>query len=367
MKVVEVRESITAELSYTVLSVNGAIAPIERYLSYLTSIERSPNTIKAQAHDLKDWFTFLEYSDKDWQLVQLEDLGAFIRWLKLPPLLRDQDEVASVVGNPYCGASSINRKLSTISSFYEHAFRHGIDLKHLNIHWDANANTSSWKPFLNHISKNASKPRRNIKLPESRRIPRLLTDHQIQIILNACEHRRDRLLFGLLYCSGLRIGEALGLRHEDLKIAESEVAVIRRINANRARAKSQEPRRVPVPSSVMRLYIDYLETEYGDLDNDYVFVQLWSRKHGQPLTYSAAYDLVLRLRKRTGIDFQLHWFRHTYATRLLIDGVPIEVTAKLLGHSTITTTSNTYTHFTSLDTRNALEAAGWFTRSEVRI
>jgi hypothetical protein len=45
--------------SWTVLGDDGPVQPIERYLAYLTDIERSPNTVKAYAHDLKDWFVFL--------------------------------------------------------------------------------------------------------------------------------------------------------------------------------------------------------------------------------------------------------------------------------------------------------------------
>lgn len=46
--------------SWTVLDADGApVPPIERYLAYLTRIERSPNTVKAYAHDLKDWFVGL--------------------------------------------------------------------------------------------------------------------------------------------------------------------------------------------------------------------------------------------------------------------------------------------------------------------
>jgi hypothetical protein len=46
--------------SWTVLGEEAApVEPIERYLAYLTDIERSPNTVKAYAHDLKDWFSFL--------------------------------------------------------------------------------------------------------------------------------------------------------------------------------------------------------------------------------------------------------------------------------------------------------------------
>ena len=53
--------------SWTVLGDNDLpVAPIERYLAYLTNIERSPNTVKAYAHDLKDYFTFLDLRGLDW-------------------------------------------------------------------------------------------------------------------------------------------------------------------------------------------------------------------------------------------------------------------------------------------------------------
>src|SRR3989442_197474 len=76
--------------SWTVLGDDDApVAPIERYLAYLTDVERSPNTIKAYAHDLKDWFTFLAARALDWREVRLEDLGEFVGWLRLPPAARD--------------------------------------------------------------------------------------------------------------------------------------------------------------------------------------------------------------------------------------------------------------------------------------
>jgi integrase len=81
--------------------------------------------------------------------------------------------------------------------------------------------------------------------------------------------------------------------------------------------------------------------------------------------YQAAYDLVLRLRARTGIAFDPHWFRHSAATRWLRDGVPIEVVSTLLGHSSVSVTSSVYGHLTAEDARTALEKAGWFTGKEV--
>jgi hypothetical protein len=76
--------------SWTVIGQDGVpIEPIERYLAYLTDVERSPNTVKAYAHDLKDWFVFLAIRGLDWREVRLEDVGEFVAWLRLPPAGRD--------------------------------------------------------------------------------------------------------------------------------------------------------------------------------------------------------------------------------------------------------------------------------------
>ena len=71
------------------LGDDGPVRPVERFLAYLTEIERSPNTVKAYAHDLKDWFIFLAGQDLDWQEVRLEDVAGFVAWLRLPPAARD--------------------------------------------------------------------------------------------------------------------------------------------------------------------------------------------------------------------------------------------------------------------------------------
>ena len=164
---------------------------------------------------------------------------------------------------------------------------------------------------------------------------------------------------------GMRMGEALGLRHNDIAAAEREITVVRRDNDNGARAKSIIDRTVPVSAELVRLYADYLHAEYGDLDSDYVFVNLWGRPLGRPWTYAAAYDLVCRLRRRTGVEFDPHWIRHTAATRMLRDGISLEVVAKLLGHSNVTVTATTYGHLTVEDARAVMEKAGWFDSQQV--
>jgi integrase/recombinase XerD len=353
--------------SWTVLGDDDVpVGPIERYLAYLTDIERSPNTIKAYAHDLKDWFTFLAGRGLDWREVRLEDIGEFVGWLRLPPAARDGRVAVLPSVEHHCTEATVNRKLSALSAFYTHAARHGVDVGELLVTWQPASGRGGWKPFLHHISKSAPSPRRAIALKAPKKLPRVLTAAEVQAILDACEHLRDRFLFAVLYDTGMRIGEALGLRHADIAAAEREVTVCRRVNDNGARAKSATSRTIPVSGELVRLYADYLHGEYGDLDSDYVFVNLWGRPYGHPLAYPAVYDLVRRLRRRTGIDFDPHWWRHTAATRLLRDGVPIEVVSTLLGHAHVTTTLGIYGHLTAEDARRVLERAGWFTGQEVR-
>lgn len=368
MRVVRVLDPVSDAVSFTLLDEDGVVAPAERYLRYLADTERSPNTIKAHAHDLKDWFTFLLEGECDWATVQLGDVGAFIRWLRRPLEMRQQSVSVLPSVKHHCSEATVNRKLSTVSVFYQHAARHGLDLGELLTCWETGAGRGgAWKPFLHHISKSAPHPRRTVKLPTNKKIPRLLTAGEVQTVLDSCDRLRDRLLFALLYDTGVRIGEALGLRHEDIAAAEQEVTIRRRDNSNGARSKSSRSRTVPVSAQLIRLYGDYLHIEYGDLDSDYVFVNLWGRPHGRALTYSAVHALVRRLRKDTGIDFDPHWYRHTYATRMLRDKVPVEVVSKLLGHASLTTTISIYGHLSCDDARRALADAGWFNNTAVTL
>jgi integrase/recombinase XerD len=182
----------------------------------------------------------------------------------------------------------------------------------------------------------------------------------VKRLLMACDTLQDRLLLTLLREAGLRIGETLGLRHEDIDARRGEVSVVARVNANGARAKTWE-RRVPVSAATVRLYSDYLHVEYGALDSDYVFVCLRGARLGRPVDYPVVDRQVRRLRARSGERFTPHELRHSYATDLLRRGVAVEVVQKLLGHASITTTIDTYSHLDIEDARRALVAAGVLT------
>lgn len=105
---------------------DAPVEPIERYLAYLTDIERSPNTVKAYAHDLKDWFTFLADRGLDWRAVRLDDVGEFVAWLRLPLQARDGRVAVLPSVAHHCTESTVNRKLSAVGAFYTHAARDGV-------------------------------------------------------------------------------------------------------------------------------------------------------------------------------------------------------------------------------------------------
>ena len=91
MLVARVISPVSSRESWTVLGDDDApVAPIERYLAYLTDIERSPNTVKAYAHDLKDWF---DLPRRPWAGLAggaaSRMSGEFVAWLRLPLQARD--------------------------------------------------------------------------------------------------------------------------------------------------------------------------------------------------------------------------------------------------------------------------------------
>ncbi len=349
--------------SWTVLGDDVPVVPVDRFLAYLTDIGRSPNTVKAYAHDMKDFWEFPGFRGLDWREARLEDVGEFVAWLQLPPAGRSGVVAVLPSAVPEVSVPTVNRKLAAVSSFYAPQARNGAGPGDLLAVWRTGGR-GGWKPFLHHISKGKPYRGRAITLKAPKKLPRILTVAETQAILDACTRLRDRFFFALMHETGCRAGEALGLRHEDIAAAEREISVVSRDNANGARAKSGG-RTVPVGGELVRLYADYLHGEYGGIDSDYVFINIWAEPRGHAWSYPAAYDLVARLRAKTGLDFDPHWFRHSAATRWLRDGVPIEVVSKLLGHSSVAVTSAVYGHLTAEDARAALEKAGWLTGREV--
>jgi len=108
----------------------------------------------------------------------------------------------------------------------------------------------------------------------------------------------------------------------------------------------------------MRLHSDYMHVEYGELDCDYVFVNLWAGEVGRPMRYANVAELVARTRTHVGFHFTAHMFRHTYATLARRGGVPLDVVSRLLTHASVQTTSAIYCHASPQQLRAELEQAG---------
>jgi integrase/recombinase XerD len=352
---------VTGAVSWTVLGGDGApLEPVESYLAYLAALERSPNTQRAYATSLKLWFEFLEGIDRGWTAVDVNDVARFVSWLRSPA----DNVVVLYAGDAVRSAATVNRHLAAVFGLYEHHARAGVDVAAGLVAW-RRVGRGSYKPLLHHVTKGRPTRTRPVKLAVVRRAPRTLRPEQVIAVLAAPARARDRFLLALLAETGMRIGQALGLRHCDFVSRTREIRIVPRgDNANGARAKLWSPAVIPVTAGLVRAYSDYMFSEYGDIDSDYVFVNLWSGRVGAPMTYSAVHDLVGRVRAATGIEFTVHMLRHTHATELVRSGVAIEVVARLLTHQSSTTTSQTYVHLDAGDVREALQRAGVWERKE---
>jgi len=341
--------------SWTLLGDDGAVVePAERYLAYLSAIERSPNTVRAYAVSLKLWFEFLGHAAVNWDEAGAEDVARFVGWLRAPA----GNVIVLADGNGARRPATVNRYLAGVFGFYDHHARTGVPVAAGLVSW-RRISRGSYKPFLHHVTKGRPIPVRPVKLHVPRQAPRTLGPGQIVAILGACEHLRDRFLLSLLAETGMRVGQALGLHHCDFVSREREVHIVPRAdNANGARAKVRSAAVVPVSAPLVRLYSEYMHVEYGDTDSDYVFVNLFGGQVGAAMTYTAVHKLIGRIASRTGIGFTAHMLRHSHATAMIRQGVPIEVVARLLTHRSSTTTSQTYVHLDAADIREALRRAG---------
>lgn len=349
--------------SWTVVDDEGLpVEPVESYLAYLSAIERSPNTVRAYASSLKFWFEFCARRGVAWDRAGVEDVARFVADLRAPA----ENVIVLEASASRRAPATVNRHLGALFGFYDYQARDGVGLAGGLVAW-RRSGRGGFKPFLHHVTKGRPVRTRPISLRVAHHLPATLSAEQIGALVAACDRLRDRLLLAVLAETGMRVGQALGLRHADITSPAREIRIVPRTdNANDARAKCHSVHTIPVTAGLIRLYSEYLFVEYGDFDCDYVFVNLWGRPVGHPLRYQAVAGLVARLRVRTGIDFHLHMFRHSHATDLIRQGVPIELVSKRLTHASVVTTSQIYLHLSAADVAAGLVRAGVWPASEAR-
>ena len=338
IKVQRIIVSGSHERSWIVLAKNGEpIAEVNEYLMYLHQLGRSPNTVRAYAHHLQLFWTFLSVGEHDWKKLKLSHLAAFVGWVRNSPGL----------GGKLRSDTTINVILAAVGSFYEYQDRLGVETEiSRSRRFGAK---SPYKPFLHHISRTQSLRHAVARVQTVKRLPKVFTPNEVQTLLDACTHLRDRFLLCLLYESGMRIGQVLGLRHADIRSFDGEIEIVPRSNLNGARAKSRSAYVVHVSKESMALYADYLVHEYKEAAHDYLFVNWWGGRIGAPMNYATVIDLLGKLGAKTGLHVTPHMFRHTHATELLRAGWDAAYVQKRLGHAHIQTTMNIYAHLSGED------------------
>jgi integrase/recombinase XerD len=331
----------TNEIVWLMLDKNEnyqVVKPIQQYLTYL-STSKSPNTVEAYAYDLKSWWTFIDDKHLDWRNINLNDLEDFAYWRRIG----DTSVVSIKPVEAKRSEKSVNRSITAVTGFYEyHIANKTIDFKQFDrFHLPYGMNN---RGLLTGIAKSKPIRQKLVKLKELKKFPGCLTDEQIETLVNSCHRLRDKLIIVMLNGTGLRIGELLGLQHSDIDDGNDYfIRVKKRNNPNGARAKGQE-RTIPVIPEILQMYNDYLIYEYPEVDSPYVFVNIWFGNVGQPMKAGVINTMFARLSKKTGIKVYPHLFRHSYSTRLLKARYSPERVKYLLGHTSIQTTLDIYSH-----------------------
>lgn len=328
------------------------IRPIQEFLAYLENIERSPNTIRSYAHHLCLYWEYIHERQLDWTIIGLNELAEFVAWLRQP----SSEAISMQQQEAKRSEATINVILAAVYTFYDYQERLGIHQGHA-LYREQVQPYRKYKSFLHHINKGKPVRTRLIKLKVPKRLPETLTPDQVLQLLAACHRLRDQFLVSLLYETGMRVGQLLGLHHEDIHSWDNLIHIVPRDNnPNGARAKAQESYSIPVSSSLMRLYTDYLVHEFDEIESPFVFVNIWDGNIGAPMTYGTVIDLFRRLSNASGVPAHPHLLRHTHATDLLRSGMEAAYVQKRLGHASIQTTINTYIHLTDEDLKQAYQA-----------
>lgn len=355
-----------ADRTWTVVDESyRTVEPIETWLEAHRHLW-SPNTVRGYATSLSQWWTFLEQRGEadQWMEVGVPAVTAFLSWLRNGRTV--EHRLATAQEAP--SAETLEARLAAVVSFYRWQqavaaiavagrLLRGVPRRShgrgLLAHLDAR--TGAAASSLVRVRRQRHHGRTPLLLPG-----------QIQAILDGCAvpalagewrgNLRDRLLFALLAETGMRIGEALGLRISDFVMGRGGTAFIdivpRTDNPNGARVKTMRPRRVYVGADLERLFADYLTylgcraTELGLplTHSDPLLVNLHRPPLLAALREGTVRDKTAGLRKR-GVGpagWTSHWFRHTHATALLLAGTPEWVVSRRLGHAHVQITLDLY-------------------------
>lgn len=336
---------------YMLLDRNGIpVLPVLKYIKYLDTTGKSNNTQKTYCYSLKQYFTYLEETNKDYKYIRLEDLVEFVAWLRSPYESTNVTSLKPIKAKKT--EKTINLTVTAVTNLYDYLYRNEElqnDMVDKLMKQIFTGGRSRYKSFLHHVNRDKPSVRNVLKLKEPRKRVETLTKEQVQQVVKATRNIRDTFLIQLLFETGLRIGEVLSLFMEDFKLDHQKGHRIRLVDRgeleNGAKLKTGE-REIFVSQALMDLYDDYLYEVVDELDFDtnFVFVKLRGKNVGKPMTYGDVEALFKRLKKKTGISIHPHLFRHTHATIYYQKTKDIKQVQERLGHSHIQTTMDLYLH-----------------------
>ncbi|HHT7189018.1 TPA: tyrosine-type recombinase/integrase [Bacillus cereus] len=360
-----VQEVIIEERKRYMLIDNEGIPVIAvlKYLKYLDVTGKSNNTQKTYCYALKQYFMYLQETEKDYKDIRLEDLVEFVGWLRSP--YESSKTISLRPVRAKRTEKTVNLTVTAIINFYDYLYRNEElphDMYGKLMRQGFIDGGKRYKGFLHHINKGKPSIQNVLKLKEPRKRVKTLTKEQVQQVLAATTNIRDTFLIQLLFETGLRIGEVLSLFLEDFKFNHKKGHRIRLRDRgeleNGAKLKTGE-REIFVSQNLMDLYDDYLYEIIDELDFEaqFVFVKLRGKKMGKPMAYGDVEALFKRLRKKTGLSIHPHLFRHTHATMYYQETKDIKQVQERLGHSHIQTTMSLYLHPSEEDIRKDWEKA----------
>jgi site-specific recombinase XerD len=290
---------------------------LDDYLEFLEGRSR-PNTVLAAGYDLKVFFTVVA---KPPEAVRPADVLGFITSQRTgragSRLVRGVDPTGEPAG---LATSTVARRLSTVSGFFGYLQARG----------DVTANPV---PRGLPTRRERSRPGQGVPLTRrTRRLPRILTPAEVDALTAALRTHRDRAMVAAMVLGGLRRCEVLGLRMEDLRVAERRVFIVE--------GKGGHQRLIPVSSRFFTAVAAYLETERpAESDTDRLFVVLKGPDRGNFLSAKGLDEVLTGARRRAGLGHATcHELRHTCLTRLREAGMALEAVQAQAGHASIEST-----------------------------
>jgi site-specific recombinase XerD len=290
---------------------------VDEYLEFLEGRCR-PNTVLAAGYDLKVFFTVVGKAAEE---VHAADVLGFITAQRTGRTSTEPlQPVSQSDGSAGVSTSTVARRLSTISGFFAYLQARG-DI------------TTNPVPRGLPTRRERSRPAQGVPLTRRvRRLPRILTPGEVDALTAALRTHRDRAMVAAMVFGGLRRCEVLGLRLEDLRVAERRVFI--------ADGKGGHQRLVPVSSRFFAAVTAYLDAERpADSATDRLFVVLKGPTRGQPLSVRGLDEVLAAAKRRAGLAHATcHELRHTCLTRLREAGMALEAVQAQAGHASIEST-----------------------------